>query len=293
MSTGTSLSYALVTPVRNEVDNLPVLAACLAAQTAPPQRWVIVDNGSSDGTVEVAQRLEDECDWVRPVAGPADGKTMRGAPIVRAFMAGIAALDTPVDVVVKLDADVTMEPDYFERLVGAFQADDGLGIASGICFELDGEEWVPSYGTRDHVWGASRAYRWTCLQQVLPLEERQGWDEIDAIRAHVLGWTTRTFFDLEFRHHRPEGARDGSRRRWLDQGATAHYMGYRVSYLLFRTLFQAVRDPMALAMLWGYLKALLSREPRWSDSEARALLRRQQRLSALPLRAAEALGRRG
>jgi glycosyltransferase involved in cell wall biosynthesis len=293
MSSGTSLTYALVTPVRNEVDNLPVLAACLAAQTTPPQCWVIVDSGSFDGSVEVARRLEDEYDWVRSFAGPAAGKTMRGAPIVRAFLAGLAALDIPVDVVVKLDADVTMEPDYFERLVAAFQADDRLGIASGICCELEGEAWVPSYGTRDHVWGASRAYRSTCLQQVLPLEERQGWDEIDAIRAHVLGWTTRTIFDLEFRHHRPEGARDGSRRRWLDQGATAHYMGYRVSYLLLRTLFQAVRDPMALAMLWGYVAAALSRAPRWSDHEARALLRRQQRLSALPLRAAEALGRRG
>jgi glycosyltransferase involved in cell wall biosynthesis len=288
-----SRSYAIVTPVCNEADNLPALAACLAAQTERPRRWIVVDTGSQDSTLDVLRRMQRDLDVLSVLQIDGDGRSIRGGPIVRGFTAGVGALADTVDVVVKLDADVTMGPDYFERLLDAFEADPRLGIASGICHELEDGRWHPLYGTRGHVWGASRAYRWECLRQVGPLEERQGWDEIDAIRAHVRGWTTRTIFDLPFHHHRPEGQRDGSRKRWFDQGDTAHYMGYRFSYLLVRTLFRAMREPAALAMIWGYLKALWLRAPSWADREARAHLRRQQRLRVLPLRAAEALGRRG
>ena len=57
----------------------------------------------------------------------------RGAPIVRAFEQGLAELSCAHDVVVKLDADVSFEPDYFERLTAAFEEDERLGMASGIC----------------------------------------------------------------------------------------------------------------------------------------------------------------
>ena len=39
-----------------------------------------------------------------------------------------------------------------------------------------------------------------------------GWDGIDAYKAALAGWSTRTIEDLPFRHHRKEGERDGARR---------------------------------------------------------------------------------
>ena len=47
-------SYALVTPVRSEEENLARLAASIDSQTLLPTRWVIVDNGSEDRTLDVA-----------------------------------------------------------------------------------------------------------------------------------------------------------------------------------------------------------------------------------------------
>ena len=67
-----------------------------------------------------------------------------------------------------------------------------------------------------------------------------GWDTLDLVKANVMGWETEIFFDLGFRHHRPEGKRDGhSLRTWTIQGEASHYMDYRISYLFARTLFQA------------------------------------------------------
>jgi glycosyltransferase involved in cell wall biosynthesis len=287
------LSYAVVTPARNEAANLPRLAGALRAQTVAPSAWVLVDNDSTDATAAVARSLG-------PVAGPthvlsAAGERVptRGAPVARAFMAGVAALPEAPDVVVKVDADTSMDPDYFERLLDEFAADPELGLASGTCHELEDGRWVARYQTGDSVRGASRAYLWACLQAVLPLDERTGWDGIDELRAHAAGWRTRSFADLAFRHHRPLGGRDDRRpRQPFEMGRSAHYSGYRAYYLVLSALFRARRQPADLAMIAGYLSAALRREPRCADPRVIARSRAQQSPAALPARVREALGKR-
>lgn len=287
----TRLSYALVTAVRDEEDNLPRLAECIAEQSTRPSAWIIVDTGSSDATRRLAGEIAAELPFVRTLAIEDGALPMRGGPIVRAFVYGVQALECAPEVVVKLDADLSFASDYFERLLDAFAADPRLGLASGICTEFQDGAWRPLFGTRSHVWGASRAYRWGCLLEVLPLEERQGWDEIDSIKAQLRGWHARTLPDDPFRHHRTMGARElSSRSRWAAQGSTAHYMGYRLSYLLVRALWRARKDPAALAMVGGYAAAMARRDPRCPDSDVRAHLRAEQRARRLPLRLRESLG---
>ena len=190
---------------------------------------------------------------------------------MRAFDAGFARCRARLDVVVKLDADVSFDADYFQQLLAAFARDPRLGIASGVCYELEGGRWTARHGTGDHVRGATRAYRTECLEHVCPLPEAVGWDGIDELKARVLGWRTARIGDLSFYHHRSVGERDGApTRRWIAEGQCAHYMGYRLSYLVVRTLGRAVRDdldPAVFAMLWGYAGAVASRRPRYDDED--------------------------
>ncbi|HZC28399.1 MAG TPA: glycosyltransferase [Gaiellaceae bacterium] len=283
--------YAVVTPVKDEEEHLRVLAASLATQTVAPSRWIVVENGSSDRTLAVARDLAREFEWVRVVVtDPAAG--IRGAPVVRAFHAGLEALDGPVEAVAKVDADVSLAPDYFERLLGALASDRSLGLLSGTCVDVYDGVPIERAVTGDQVWGAARMYRWECLQDVLPLEERMGWDGIDVVKAQALGWRTATLRELPFDHHRREGERDGSRwAAWLAQGVAARYMRYRPSYLLLKTAHRALREPQAVAILCGYGAAALRREPRCPDRAVVGRLREVQRLRSLPLRAREALGR--
>jgi glycosyltransferase involved in cell wall biosynthesis len=286
-------SYALITPARDEEKNLPRLAACLSAQTLLPAAWRIVDNGSSDRTFEIARDLAAEHDWIEVISLPGSSSAVRGGPVVRAFNAGLDALDIPVDVVVKHDADVSVEPEYFQRLLARFDQDPRLGMASGSAFEQRKGVWEQRHVTGTTVWGASRAYRWACLQEILPLEERMAWDGIDEFKANVRGWHTVAFEDLPFRHHRREGERDGSSwRARVNQGRAAHYLGYRAWYLALRALWNARHDPGALAMVGGYLEATVLRKPRIPDQQAREYLRQQQGLGSLTQRAREAAGRR-
>jgi glycosyltransferase involved in cell wall biosynthesis len=285
------LTYSVITPARDEADTLPGLARALARQTLAPARWVIVEGGSSDATATVAETIVADNDWARLLVLPATAPRERGAPIVRALHAGLDALDLEPDVVVSVDADVTMEPDYFERLLDAFARYPSLGIASGSAWELSNGVWRQRFVTGGTVWGATRAYRWACLQDVLPLEERHGWDGIDQLKARARGWRTKTFTDLPFRHHRREGSHGESTwAHWRANGDTAYFMGYRPWYLLARALHHMRRSPAALALIWGYLSAAARRSPRLEDPRARAILRADQSFCRILHRRREALG---
>jgi poly-beta-1,6-N-acetyl-D-glucosamine synthase len=286
-----SLTYSIITPARNEAESLPRLADALELQTRRPDRWLIAENGSTDRTGDVAASIATDFGWARLLVLPGAGPRERGAPIVRAFHAAMRSLDVATDVVVNVDADVTMAADYFERLLEAFERDPRLGIASGSAWEQHEGVWRQRFVTGGTVWGATRAYRWACLQDVLPLEERHGWDGIDQLKARARGWHTRTLVDLPFRHHRPEGREDGSSwAHWVANGDTAYFMGYRLWYLLARTLHRTRRDPAAVGLVYGYVSAAVRRAPRLDDPEARAMLRNDQSITKIFRRRREALG---
>lgn len=290
------LSWVAITPARNEAANLPRLAESLADQSVPSSGWVVVDNGSSDGTPEAVNSFARENPWARLLEiPPAPTTGTRGAPSVRAFHAGLATIRQRPDLVLNLDADISLPPDYVQRLCHAFDRDPRLGIAGGTCYELSGGRWRQRHVTGDTVWGASRAFRWECLQDILPLEERMSWDSLSQLKANALGWTTLTLIDLPFHHHRPEGERDGSRvRARRNQGRAAHYMWYRPWYLGLRSLVHLARgDIGAPALLVGYADAALGRVPRSPDPLIREYVRRNQSIGRLPRRFREAMRRSG
>ena len=216
----------------------------------------------------------------------------RAAGDLHGFMAGWESLSERPDVIVKVDADISLPADYFVRQLEVFSSEPTLGISSGTCLEKQDGIWVQRYMTGSSVWGCARAYRVECLAQIVPLEARMGWDGIDVMKAELRGWSAGIIAELTFRHHRLEGGRDGSRRAaYAAQGEAAHYMGYRPSYLLLRSLHRARRELAALAMVSGYAAAAFRRSGRCQDAEVVEYLRSQQRLRAIRTRLAEATGR--
>jgi glycosyltransferase involved in cell wall biosynthesis len=285
-------SYALVTPTHNEEENLPRLADSVLAQSVRPVSWVIVDDGSTDRTQAVAGELAGAHPWVRLMEVPAAAGAVRGGPIVRSFTAGERTVDPKVEVVVKVDADVSMDGDYFERLLAAFAADARLGIASGTAYEWENGEWRQRFATGTSVWGAVRAYRRPCLAEISPLIERMGWDTVDEHKARNAGWGTITIHDLPFRHHRAEGGRDPSRySAWRRQGDLAYYLGYRPSYLVLRTLYHLRGGAAALGLPVGYLASLLRRAEQCQDPAVKQRVQEMQRLRSLRRRVDEKSGR--
>src|SRR5438034_6780791 len=109
---GSIQNHLVVTPARNEAENLQRLARCLIDQTWRPDAWVVVDNGSTDDTPEVVRELGRTHSWIRLLSIESDGEGKRGRASVRAFNAGVAEGST-ADLITSLDADVSFERPYF------------------------------------------------------------------------------------------------------------------------------------------------------------------------------------
>ncbi len=277
------LTYVAVTPARDEEENLARLGLALMAQTLKPVRWVIVENGSTDGTLEIARRFAATHAWVKVIQTEPASAYQRTSAYMRAFHAGLEALDGLGDLVVKLDADVSMGASYFEGLIAAFAQDAELGIASGTLMEEHGGRWQEHLLLDDHCWGPTRTYRRACLDVVLPLEDHLWYSSVDETKAHLAGFGTRTLRGLPFRHHRPEGAGEGSGwKNWRVQGLAAYQMGYRPSYLIARCAYRLRADRAALGLVAGYVEGVLRQEPRYSEQPVVFALRERQRARRLP-----------
>jgi biofilm PGA synthesis N-glycosyltransferase PgaC len=278
----TKLSYAIVTPARNERDNLVRLADSIRAQTHLPACWVIVDDGSDDGMDVLAAELAREHDWIL-VVGTGEGADelaegrRRGRDLL-AFRRGLRTLPEPVDVFVKVDADTSFDAVYFERLLERFAGQPDLGIAGGSCYELREGRWERIKVAGSHPRGASRAYRWALLDDVFALEPELGWDGVDEVMAELRGYRTEGFKDLGFRHHRKVGEREGRMRAGSALGRQAWYMGYRPSYLVLRALYRARENVASVAMVWGYAVAAATGAPRCSHPVVIDRIREGQRL---------------
>jgi glycosyltransferase involved in cell wall biosynthesis len=284
-----SVGYAVIVPVRDEAHDLPRLLEALERQTVLPEACVIVDTGSSDGSVEAARRWATGRPWAIVISIEAVARS-RGQVVPAAIESGLAHAGG-AGVVVKLDADVSLAPDYFEALSKAFECDPRLGVASGRRLEWSRGAWRERRVTAPSVESQCRAYRRECLSELLPLQKRKGWDGIDVLRAAALGWQTRVIPELVFRHHRSIGARERSRfSAWWEEGEAAHYMGYRPTYLAVRALYHSMRDPAALAMFASFCVAAFCRRAHCSDLQARGYLRREQRLRRLLKRTKEKTG---
>ena len=275
-----ALSYAVVSPVRDEERFLGLTARSLIGQSVRPRQWVIVDDGSVDETAAIAARLAAEHDWISLVRRPRRTTRERGGPIVRAFQDGLGRLTGRADVVVKLDGDLQLPGHYFEWVLDVFAREPRAGIVGGTVYVPDGDRWVPDAVGRHTVHGAIKAYRRDCLEEMGGLHESMGWDGIDEYAARSRGWRVLPLTELSVLHYKPRGSKQNWRRARWEEGRGARYMGYAWQGIVVRVAYRCVRErPPVLAGLVlgaGYVWATLRRTPRCPDDAAVGLLRAEQ-----------------
>jgi len=278
----------VISPIRNEADHLEAVARAMAAQTRPPDLWLLVDDHSTDGTYELAQRLAGELPFVDtlqapehpPLDNPRDRLASAAAP--RTFNAGLESIEWPdFTHVSKLDGDMELPPEYFERILAEFAADPSLGMAGGLRRELVRGKWrLERVPLEHHVPGALKCYSRECFEAIGGIQERLAWDTIDETLARMHGFRTRTFEDLITIHHRPWASADGTLRGRARHGTAAYIARYPTYWVALRSFkFAAARPEVVsgLAFFYGYASAALRRAPKVEDAEFRRTIRRETR----------------
>jgi glycosyltransferase involved in cell wall biosynthesis len=273
----------VISPVRNEAEYLQRTIDTVAAQTVRPTVWLIVDDGSTDATAEIAARAAAQHNWIRLYRRPDRGVRKVGGGVVEAFDDGLSqySLDD-FDYVCKLDGDLELPPRYFELLYEKFETDPRLGTASGKCWLVTPHGQKPERTGDDFSLGAAKLYRRECFQQIGGFVREVMWDGIDCHRCRMLGWRAGSFHDegLRIRHLRQMGSSLRSiyhgRIRW---GRGQYFMGTHPLYALAIASYRAFQRPWViggLLILAGYLGGYLRRPPRYEDPGFRRFLRRWQ-----------------
>jgi glycosyltransferase involved in cell wall biosynthesis len=283
-----TLSYVLITPARNEARFIRLTLESVVAQTRRPRKWVIVSDGSTDGTDDIVRAYADRHSWIRILRTSAEGaRSFSGK--VAAFNVGYAALrDEDFEIVGNLDADVSFDADYLEFLLDKFAANPRLGVA-GTPYHEDRAEHNEDFKSPDHVSGACQMFRRRCFEEIggyAPVASG-GVDLIALLAAQAKGWQTRRFDDRTCHHHRAVGSGmdAGVYRRLVARGRKDYLLGSHPIFEIFRCANQMRVRPRVIGgclMLLGYVRALLTGERRSMPDELVALRRRDQmrRLSA-------------
>jgi poly-beta-1,6-N-acetyl-D-glucosamine synthase len=258
--------YVIVSPVKDEGPYIARTLESVAAQSVRPAQWLLVDDGSSDRTPDLIREFSARFPWIRLARKDRNGGRMTGIAEVAAFNHGYRLVrDLPFDFIVKLDGDLVLEKDYFERLLARFAEDERLGIASGVYLEKGRSGWKPVSMPDYHAAGASKVIRRRCFEEIGGFVEARGWDTVDEIRAQFLRWQTRHFPDLSFYHLRSEGSWMGCKKTQMMLGEVFYATSGSRLLFLVKLLHRAFRTrPWLVAsalMGWGYLKSLFLRKP--------------------------------
>ena len=236
----------------------------MVAQTRLPERWVIVDDGSTDRTAHIVEGYMSRYQWIELFRMP-ERIDRSFAGKVHAFNAGLEQVQSvPFDVVGNLDADLSFEPDYLEFLIGKFAADPRLGVAGTPFTEDDGYDTArDSFEGENHVAGGCQLFRRQCFEEVggyIP-NPAGGIDWIAVTTARMKGWRTRSFLEKRFHHYRTLGTagRSGMAASF-SYGEKDYYLGGSPVWQLFRVAYRMTRRPLLIdgvALLSGYCWAAL------------------------------------
>jgi glycosyltransferase involved in cell wall biosynthesis len=277
------MKYVLITPAHNEAAFVEKTLVSMVAQTLLPERWVIVDDGSTDCTAEIVQSYAKQFRWIQLLQRPQRlGRNFAGK--VHAFNAGLDHVwSLQFEVIGNLDADLSFEPDYLEFLMRKFSEDPKLGVA-GTPFTQDGDYDTArdSFEGENHVAGGCQLFRRQCFQEVggyIP-NPAGGIDWIAVTTARMKGWKTRSFPEKRFHHYRTLGtAGRSSVAASFSYGEKDYYLGGSPVWQLFRVAYRMTKQPVlidGLALLSGYCWAAIRRIKRPITLELMRFHRREQ-----------------
>jgi poly-beta-1,6-N-acetyl-D-glucosamine synthase len=277
-----SLSYALATAAYNEEKLIEKVILSVVSQTVPPKKWVIVNDGSSDRTAEIVQRYADKYRFIELYTITEEHPRDLTAQ-VHAINQGFAQLrGVDCDLIGNLDADVTFEPTYFERLLGKFSQDPRLGLAGGFIHEeQEGEFRSRKSNVESSVAHAVQLFRRECLEELGGYRPFTwaGADWYAEVTLRMKGWQVHSIPQLKAFHHRPTGKGFGVLKYAYRGGLMDFYMGTHPLFEIVKMARRMADKPYVVAAavrFSGFVSAYCRRLPRQVPPEFVDYLRKEQ-----------------
>lgn len=258
------MNYYIVIPTHNEEKNIAQTLNSIIEQTVLPKKVVVVNDNSTDKTLEIVLEFSKKYSWISLITVTSDAKHLPGSKVIEAFQKGFETLDDKYDIIVKADGDLIFPTNYFETIISHFQSDDKIGMAGGFAYIEKKSEWVLENLTdKDHIRGAFKSYTKKCFQQIGGLKPAMGWDTVDELLCKFYNWKIVTDQTLKVKHLKPTGANYNKTARYK-QGEAFYSLGYGFLITLIASFKLALRKGKPLLFvdyINGFWKAKLANKP--------------------------------
>jgi biofilm PGA synthesis N-glycosyltransferase PgaC len=277
--------YVLITPARDEARYIRKTLESVTVQTILPFRWIIVSDGSTDGTDEIVKEYAAKHDWIELLRMP-DRRERHFGGKVGAFNAGLEKVrHLGFEVIGNLDGDTSFESNYLEYLLEKFSENPKLGVAGTNYVEA---EWDKSlkhdyrFSNIEDVTGQCQLFRKDCFQDIGGYKPSKigGIDLVATISARMHGWQTQVFTDKVLFHHRQQGTAQFYKYTVeFSNGRKDYLFGSHPAWEVCRALYRITKKPVFIGgslLLTGYLWAFLTRKTKTVSQEFIMFRRREQ-----------------
>lgn len=266
--------YVLLTPARNEAENLPMVVERVRAQEHQPMRWLVVDDGSTDRTPKLLEEYTESIPWISTVRLDRNGSEYDSqygyAEVVSAGLER-AARDHEAEwgrceYVGILDCDILIRDDYFSTLVTELRSTTRGGIISGLLHERDRRD-----GAEGNPWGGAMLFDRQCLADIGGYPIAPSPDAVFRVKAEKRGWKTyKTDETCGLQLRSPHSAR-GIWTGYKREGESLYFLNYHPVNALLAGVYHCLRAPhyQGVAYLYGYARARIRGDGQISDREVR------------------------
>ncbi|MEA1785930.1 glycosyltransferase family A protein [Arenibacter sp. GZD96] len=221
------MKYCIIIPAHNEEAFLALTLNSVLTQSLPPKKVIVVNDNSTDETEAIIERFTAKSALIQKRNTLSSTAHIPGSKVINAFHKGLEILNYDFDFIVKLDADVILPENYFEKIASLFQKYPKAGIVGGFAYEQEASgEWQLNHPMdKNHVRGAFKAYSKSCFKAIGGLKNAMGWDTVDELLARYHGFEILTDDSLKVKHLRPTGKGYNAKAKLL-QGKAMYAMRY-------------------------------------------------------------------
>ncbi len=273
--------YLLVTPAKNEEQNLPEVSKSVIGQKLKPELWIIINDGSTDRTSSILEDLHVSHPWIHNIRLPPRPRdiTFHYSYVCKqGFDYALEYCKTnniKFEYIGLLDADTVLEENYFWKLLIEFNKDDSLGIVSGGIYYDNGGKLSQEVTTKKLPRGTGRIWRKKCFLDTGGYQVEPSPDSISNIKALIRGWRVTQYADVIQIQKRKTSAANGLWDGYLKNGWMAYYLGKTPFIAILNVLYFSLRSPyyIGIAYCWGYFGSAIKREKKIKDPEIRAYYR--------------------
>lgn len=275
------MSYVLITPLKNEEENLLKLKECVTNQTIKPVAWIIVDSGSEDSTFETATNIFVDYNWVYIIKQTNFLEDGYGhINFAKAINEGYAAVkkicdekQIKYDYVGKTDATPVLCNDYFETLISKMDIDGRLAITCGIQkivnhntqIKIEPLKSIPLSGFND-----IRLYKKQFFEEIKGYPLTPSPDSILLIKALKREWEVKVITETSFIKPRLGGSKIGIWSGSKLKGKYMYMLGYHPLLAILNALQVSRKIPphyQFIPMIIGFLTSALKRDKKIEDIE--------------------------